>query len=68
MAHRFNSKTGRVEPKPSASERTWYRWRMRHGFETIADVEKRNRWEELKQEIQDRLIAKLRKKKAETQV
>ena len=68
MAHRFNSKTGRAEPKPSARERTWYRWRMRHGLETKQDVEHFNRWQQIKIEIEERLISKLRKKKAETQV
>ena len=31
MAHRNSM------PKPSASERTTYRWRMRHDIETIQD-------------------------------
>lgn len=46
MAHRFNSKTGRVEPKPSASERTFYRWRMRKGIDTEQDKERKSRLEE----------------------
>jgi len=33
MAHRFNHITMRIEPKPSASERTITRWRIRKGLE-----------------------------------
>lgn len=67
MAHRYNVKTGRVEPKPSARERTWYRWRMRHGIEKPVDVQRFNRWQQIKKEIEESIIAKLRKKKPEVQ-
>lgn len=40
MAHRFNEQLGKVTPKPSARERTRYRWRMRHGLEEKRDKQR----------------------------
>lgn len=42
MAHRFNNQAGRKTPKPSASERTKFRWRVRHDIETPQDKERIN--------------------------
>lgn len=61
MAHRFNIKTGRVEPKPSARERTWYRWRMRHGLETIQDNQRFSKWQETKEYIRRIILGKKEK-------
>jgi hypothetical protein len=63
MAHRFNHKLGIVGPKPSASERTKYRWRMRKGIGTTQDVQRKTLYEKIKQEVQESIIAKLRAKK-----
>ena len=63
MAHRYNVKNGRVEPKPTARERTWYRWRMRKGLEEKQDIERRSRLEEVKEKIRESIIEKLRRKK-----
>ena len=61
MAHRFNTKTGRVEPKPSASERTLRRFRTRHSIETVEDIEYYTKWEKIKAEIRERLLHKKQK-------
>jgi len=63
MAHRFNSVTGRKEPKPSASERTWSRWRVRKRIETQEDVQRLSRLEEVKERIKEAFFNKLRAKK-----
>jgi len=43
MSHR-NSK-----PKPGASERTHYRWRMRHSIETREDQQRFDGYEKVKE-------------------
>lgn len=37
MSHRFDYELGYVTPKPSARERTKYRFRMRNGLDTKQD-------------------------------
>lgn len=59
MAHRFNVKTGRVEPKPSARERTWYRWRLRYGIETPKDNKRFKNSQEVKESIRQHITDKL---------
>ena len=45
MSHR-NGK-----PKPSASERTKYRWRDRHNIMTVHDKERKSWFERIKEKI-----------------
>ena len=66
MAHRFNSEYGRPTPKPSASERTWYRWRLKHGYEEQKDIVRRSKLEEVKEKIREAFFNKLRKQKKES--
>ena len=63
MAHRFNSLTLRKEPKPSARERTWSRWRIRKRIETEEDEKRLDRLQEVKESIKDAFVNKLRRKK-----
>jgi hypothetical protein len=58
MAHRYNQKTGRVEPKPSARERTWYRWRMRNGLEEPKDQKRFETHQGILAEIKEKLFGK----------
>lgn len=59
MAHRYNVKTGQVEPKPSARERTWYRWRLRNGIETQKDDKRFKDSQEVKESIRKHITEKL---------
>lgn len=61
MAHRFNSKTGRVEPKPSARERTWYRYRMRKGLMEAKDQRRFEEHQGVIAKIKESLMKKLRR-------
>ena len=59
MAHRFNSKTGRKEPKKSARERTWYRFRLRNDIETKQDVDRFDKHGEVKRQIKEAFLQRL---------
>ncbi len=48
MSHRVNMLTGIKEPKPSATERTWSRWRMRRNISTTEDKNRVSKIKELK--------------------
>ena len=65
MAHRYNTKTGRVEPKPSARERTWYRWRMRNGMETPQDTERISKLQVVKEYIRTKILGRKEKEDKE---
>lgn len=65
MAHRFNCEAGRVQPKPSASERTWYRYRIRRGIGHKKDVERQSSFIETKEKIKETFVGKLRKNKSD---
>ena len=54
VAHRFSDKYGRKIPKPSASERTWSRWRMRKNIQTKQDEVRKSRIEEIKEKALER--------------
>jgi len=55
MAHRFNNKLQKKTPKPSATERTWSRWRMRKNIQTKQDETRISKIEEIKQKALERL-------------
>lgn len=55
MAHRVNMLSGKKEPKPHASERTWSRWRGRRNIETKQDEVRRSRIEEVKQMMREKI-------------
>ncbi len=56
MSHRVNMLTGIKEPKPSATERTWSRWRMRRNISTIADEVRIGKIKEFKIKAMERAI------------
>lgn len=49
-------------PKPSATERTLYRFRLKHNIETKQDEERLSRLEELKQKIKEAFLLKRKEK------
>lgn len=51
MAKRVNMLTGVKEPKPSATERTWSRWRIRKNIETPDDNLRLSRLDDTKDRI-----------------
>lgn len=55
MSKRFDSKLMRVPPKPSATERTWRRFRERHEISTPEDVQHFSRLEQIKNEVKERI-------------
>lgn len=61
MAHRFNCNTDRKEPKPSASERTKFRWRVYHGLETTTDENRITKAQQLKDKIKDKKESAVKK-------
>jgi len=59
LAHRFNSVANRKEPKPSARERTWYRWRLKHDHETVKDKERFKAHIQTKERIKESILRML---------
>lgn len=51
MSKRVNMLTGKKEPKKSANERTWFRWRLRRGTETQDDNLRIARYQDAKDRI-----------------
>lgn len=59
MSKRFDSKMMRVPPKPSATERTWRRFRERHEISTPEDVQHFSRLQKIKDELHERMAQML---------
>lgn len=63
MSHRYNSLTLRKEPKPSASDRTWSRWRVRKNIENKEDKKRIDELTKVKTSIKESFMNKFKRKK-----